>query len=169
MSGTLGSGVGRKSPSEYQYGLPAAINASCRPSDCTQKNIRKTTPEGLQNRVRAFPKPAKIEAQGLQESQDAPKRCPRPARRRPRAPKGQPRSAQEARKGAQEPPKSGQDSPKRRPGGSQNRSKTSLASPRTNFMHDVGGKLCVKGSWNDFSLFFSLRATFAYAKNLGKT
>ena len=92
----------------------------------------------------------KIEAQGLQESQDAPKRRPRPARRRPRAPKGQPRSAQEVRKGAPEPPKSGQDAPKRRPGGSQNRSKTSLASPRTNFLHDVGGKLCVKGSWNDF-------------------
>ena len=102
-----------------------------------------------------------------------PKTCQNPSPRRP----GEPRCSQEAPKTSQQAPKSAQGAAKKRPRGaqerpraaqerprraqeaprglrSQNRSKTSLTSPRGNFGHNVGGNLCVKVSWNDFSMFF---------------
>ena len=57
------------------------------------------------------PEAPKIEVEDIPESEDAPKRRPRPAKSRPRGPKRRPRSAQERPRDAQETPKRGRETP----------------------------------------------------------
>ena len=63
------------------------------------KGMPKHAPEALQNPARHPPKPSKIEARATPGRQNAPKTCPRAARRHPGAPKIRPRSAQELPRG----------------------------------------------------------------------
>ena len=117
-----------------------------------------------------------------QNLQDPPGRFPggpKIAQEASKTPERHPRGAQERPRGAQEAPKSRPKAPKRRPTMAKDRPRDAReaprtpqnrfpASPRANFLHDLGGKLCAKGLWNEFSLFFSLPAMLVYAKNLEK-
>ena len=109
----------KKIVGENECGLNALYKAHW---SNTSKHGERRRPKRAANCPRSLPKPSpdppkppKIEAGGVHESQDAPKSCPQAPKRRPRSAPEAPRSAQEAPKTTQEAPKSDQEAPQTLP------------------------------------------------------
>ena len=80
-----------------------------------RKRRAQTCPEGVPNPPWTLQKHPKFELRGVPESQHAPKRRPRPARRCPRGLKKRPRGAQERPRSTQECPRGARETPGRPP------------------------------------------------------
>ena len=101
----------------------------------------RTVPEAFKIHPGAFPRakmPSKTSQKAPKSDPKAPKMRPRDAQERPTDARERPRHAKECQEGCQ------------------NRPKLRPESPRTNFLQDLGGTPCAKGSWTDFSFLFQL-------------
>ena len=108
-----------------------------------------------------FPEALKIEVGAVPESQDAPKRCPRPAKRHPRVPKRRPRGAQERPRDAQETPKRRQETlppSKIEPGKARNASRPRSGAIGEHVVELSSKKVLSETSANQFRSFFSMSA-----------